>query len=285
VLSDGFLRFKLHHRFEADFCNPNSGNEKGNVENKVGYDRRNMLVPVPVIDDFAAFNEELLARCDADHGREHYLHKTLISELWAEDKGKLLTLPEYEYDVFRYKSLSVNKTGFVLIDTNRYGLSPSFAGKVVQAKIFFDRVELYYDQQLLKTYDRSYGRQQEVIDWKQYLSILLRKPGAVEHTRFFDQMPKLWQEYLRSVKGKERKSALLLLSEIVRDGNEALCDEALELAGEYGKLDNDNIRQCYLFISKLENHPQPLKLTTEPPLLNYYPDLSVYDSLTGGAAK
>jgi transposase len=57
VLSDGFYRFKLHHRFEADFCNPASGNEKGNVENKVGYDRRNLLVPVPTIDDFAAFNE------------------------------------------------------------------------------------------------------------------------------------------------------------------------------------------------------------------------------------
>jgi transposase len=71
VLTDGFYRFKLHYRFEADFCNPASGNEKGNAENKVGYDRRNMLVPVPLIDDFAVFNEELFARCDADHKREH----------------------------------------------------------------------------------------------------------------------------------------------------------------------------------------------------------------------
>jgi transposase len=285
VLSGGFSRFKLRHRFEAGFCNPGSGNEKGNVENKVGYDRRNMLVPVPVIEDFAVFNEELFARCDAGHTREHYLHKTLISELWAEEHGHLLTLPEYEYEVFRYESLSVNKTGFVLIDTNRCGLSPAFAGKVVQARIFFDRVELYYDRQLLKTYARGYGRRQEVTGWKQYLPVLLRKPGAAGHTRFFGQMPKLWQEYLRSVKGHERKSALLLLSEIVSDGNEALCDEALELAGEYGRPGSDNIRQCYLFISKLENHPQPLKLATEPPLLDYRPDLSVYDSLAGGEAK
>ena len=38
----------LHYRFQADFCNPASGNEKGNVENKVGYSRRNAFVPVPV---------------------------------------------------------------------------------------------------------------------------------------------------------------------------------------------------------------------------------------------
>lgn len=284
IVTDGFYRFKLHHRFEADFCNPASGNEKGNVENKVGYDRRNMLVPVPTIEDFAAFNAELFARCDADHDREHYLRKVSIGELWAEEKENLLTLPEYEYEVFRYESLRVSKTGFVLIDTNRYGLSPTFAGKAVQAKIFFDRVELYYDRQLLKIYDRSYGRAQEVTDWKQYLPILLRKPGAAEHSRFFDQMPKLWQEHLRSAKGNERKTALMLLSEMVNDGNEAFCDDALALANESGRTDADSIRQCYLLISKPENYPQPLKFSTEPPQLNYRPDLSVYDRLTGGAA-
>jgi len=94
-------------------------------------------------------------------------------------------------------------------------------------------------------------------------------------------MPKLWQQYLKTVTGRERKSALLLLSEIVKDGNEALCDDALELANEYGKLDNDNIRQCYLLISKPEKYPQPLALSTQPPPLNYRPDLGAYDALTG----
>jgi len=285
ILSDGFYRFKLHHRFETDFCNPASGNEKGNVENKVGYNRRNMLVPVPTIEDFAVFNEDLLACCDADHNREHYRHKMEIGMLWGEEKEKLLILPEHEYEVFRYESLSVNKTGFVTIDTNRYGLSPTLAGKIVQAKVYFDQVEVYYDRQRLTTYARSYGRQEEITDWKQYLPILLRKPGAAEHTRFFDQMPKLWQAYLRNTKGGERKSALLLLAEIVNDGNGLLCDEALELVGEYGQPDSDSIRQCYYMIAKPENHPQPLRFPTEPPVLNYHPDLTVYDGLTGSVAK
>ena len=34
VLTEAFSRFQLHHRFEADFCGPARGNEKGNVENK-----------------------------------------------------------------------------------------------------------------------------------------------------------------------------------------------------------------------------------------------------------
>jgi hypothetical protein len=285
VISDGFYRFMLHHRFKADFCNPAKGNEKGNVENKVGYTRRNMLVPVPVITDFDAFNEKLLRLCDEDHEREHYERGALIRELWEEEKQHLLILPEHEYEVFRYESLPVSKTGFITMDTVKYGLSPEMYGKMVQAKIYFDKIEVFYDHCLLKTFRRSYEKNAENCDWKDYLPSLVKKPGATEHTRFFNQMPKLWQEYLKSVKGKERKSALLLLLEIVQDGNEALCNDAMELAGEYGRLDTDNIRQCYLLISKPENYPQPLKLATEPPLLNYLPDLSVYDSLTGGGVR
>jgi len=283
VISDGFYRFMLHYRFTADFCNAAKGNEKGNVENKVGYTRRNLLVPVPTITDFDTFNTELLARCDADHNREHYEREMTISTLWEKDKGSLLVLPKYEYEVFRYESLAVSKTGFVTVDTNKYGLSPEMANKVVQAKIYFDKIEVYYDRILLKAFRRSYEKNAEDCDWKTYLPTLVKKPGAVEHTRFYNQMPKLWQSYLRNTKGAERKSALMVLSEIVKDGNEALCDEALELANGYGKTDSDSIRQCYLLIAKPENYPKPLKLTAGTPVTNYCPDLSVYDRLTGGA--
>jgi len=285
IITDGFYRFMLHYRFGADFCNPARGNEKGNVENKVGYTRRNMLVPVPNIEDFEGFNRELLRRCDEDHNRPHYKQGNLISELWNEERRHLLTLPEYEYDVFRYESLRVNKYGFVMVDTNKYGLSPEMSGQTVQAKIYCARIEIFYERSLLKTFRRSYEKNTEYCDWKDYLPALVKKPGATEHTRFFNQMPKLWQEYLGSIHGRERKSALLLLSEIVRDGNAALCDEALELAGEYGRVDSDSIRQCYLLIAKPENHPQPLTFPTEPPVSNYRPDLTVYDGLTGGVAK
>jgi hypothetical protein len=245
-----------------------------------------MLVPVPVITDFEAFNEEILRLCDADHSeREHYEHGIKLSELWEEEKKHLLNLPTYEYEVFRYESLRVSKDGYIKIDSNKYGVSPEMSGKIVQAKIYFDKIAVYYDHSLLKTFSRSYGKNDEDSNWKDYLPSLVKKPGAVEHTRFFNQMPKLWQKYLQSINGRERKSALMLLSEIVDDGNETLCDETLELAGEYGTLEIDNIRQCYLFISKPERHPKPIELSNKTPLSNYQPDLSVYDGLTNRGDK
>jgi len=180
------------------------------------------------------------------------------------------------------ESVRLNKYGYATIETNNYGLSPELAGQTAQAKIFFDRIELFYEHTLLKVYARSYGRCKEILDWTQYLGTLCKKPGAVEHTRFFNQLPKLWREHLKNTRGKERKSALLLLREIVEDGNAGLCDEAITLAGECGRTDSDSLRQCYYMISKKEYHPQPLILSSDTPTLNYIPQLSAYDSLTGG---
>ena len=283
-LTEGFRRFMLHYRFRADFCNPASGNEKGNVENKVGYSRRNAFVPVPTVTSFEAFNEWLWDWCEKDSQRLHYKYKIPIQELWEADRESLLKLPEYPFPVFRYEALSVNKYGFAVIDTNKYGLAPTLAGKTVQAKIFFDHVEFYYDHHPVGRYRRSYGRDEELYDWTQYVGTLLKKPGAVEHTRFFKQLPQQWQELLAQSRGQERKGALRLLDEIVRDGNAPLCEDALSMAAENGRTDPDSIRQCYYMIAKKEFRPKPLELRASTPKLRYDPNLTAYDGLTGGAS-
>lgn len=282
ILTEGFTRFMLHYRFQADFCNPASGNEKGNVENKVGYSRRNAFVPIPTITSFDDFNTWLFDWCEKDAARDHYKYKIPIQELWEEEKPCLLKLPDYAFSVFRYEAVSVNKNGFAVIDTNKYGLSPALSGEMVQAKIFFDHIEFFYDHQAIGRYRRSYKSNEEVYDWRQYVTTLCKKPGAVEHTRFFQQMPKPWQEYLLPLKSQERKSALQLLNEMVKDGNDALCVDALTLAIQNGRTDTDSIRQCYYMMTRAEYRPDPLTLLSPAPALNYNPNLSAYDGLMGG---
>ena len=282
-LTDGFTRFMLHYRFEGEFCNPAAGNEKGNVENKVGYSRRNAFVPVPTITSFYEFNESMWEWCENDAQREHYEHGKTIEELWQEDKKNLMILPEHPYSVFRYEALAVDKTGFVKIDTNKYGLSPKLAGKTVQAKIYFDKIEFYYDHMPVGSFTRCYGKKQEIFDWTLYVSTLCKKTRALENTRFFNQFPDLWKDYLIKTNGKERKSALQLLEEIVSDGNVGLCDDTLLLAKENGRTDADSLRQCYYMISQREYRPTPLILSSAP-VMNYNPNLTAYDGLMGGEA-
>jgi hypothetical protein len=106
------------------------------------------------------------------------------------------------------KALTVSKSGFVTIETNKYGLSPMLSGETVQAKIFYDHVEFFHDHHPVGHYRRSYKTNDEIYDWTQYVSVLCKKPGAIEHTRFFHQMPQQWQTFLEQSQGKERKNAL-----------------------------------------------------------------------------
>lgn len=281
-LTDGFSRFMLHYRFKAEFCNPASGNEKGNVENKVGYIRRNALVPIPTITNFEEFNSYLFEWCEKDAEKLHYRRGVTKQSLWEEESQKLLTLPEVPYEVFRYETLRVSNTGFVNVDTNRYGLSPELSCLTVQAKIFYDKIEFYHNNTLAASYRRSYDKNTELMDWSLYIHTLCKKSGAVENTRFFSSMPKQWQEYLSQTKGRERKSALQLLEDMIHDGNADYCTDILELAKETGRSDADSLRQCYYSMLKDRKTPEPLDLLASVPTLNYEPNLRAYDVLTRG---
>jgi transposase len=68
-LTARFIAFRSHWQYQAEFCTPSEGHEKGGVKGEVGYFRRNHGVPVPVASDLAALNRKLLDDCRADESR------------------------------------------------------------------------------------------------------------------------------------------------------------------------------------------------------------------------
>lgn len=58
-----FLTLANHYLFEPVACTPESGWEKGQVENQVGNVREWLFTPTPKFDDFAALNDWLARRC------------------------------------------------------------------------------------------------------------------------------------------------------------------------------------------------------------------------------
>jgi len=125
-LSKEFERFMLHHGFFSNFCNPESAHEKGNVENKVGYHRRNMLVPIPRFDDLKEFNRELLRRCDEDMQRRYYKKGKTIKELFEIDKAAMKPLPEVPFEIYRLEPAKADKYGKVRFDSGVILILPVF---------------------------------------------------------------------------------------------------------------------------------------------------------------
>ncbi len=63
-----YAALSAHYGFEAMFCNPSSGNEKGLVEGLVGFIRRNVCVPVPKVNHLAELNAARHFLCKACTG-------------------------------------------------------------------------------------------------------------------------------------------------------------------------------------------------------------------------
>ncbi|WHT48261.1 hypothetical protein QNH10_20000 [Sporosarcina thermotolerans] len=78
VFIDEFLQFANHYGFKPQACNPYAGNEKGNVENKVGYVRYNFITPAPVIKDLNHFTQLLEQQLKEDRQRIHYKKHALF---------------------------------------------------------------------------------------------------------------------------------------------------------------------------------------------------------------
>ncbi len=64
-----FIAFRSHWQYEARFCTPAQGHEKGGVESEVGRFRRNHLVPVPTAENFDELNALLLSAVKRDEAR------------------------------------------------------------------------------------------------------------------------------------------------------------------------------------------------------------------------
>ncbi len=64
-----FIALRSHYLFASHFCTPGQGNEKGRVEDGVGYVQRHFLVPMLKVATFTELNAHLRASCQKDDAR------------------------------------------------------------------------------------------------------------------------------------------------------------------------------------------------------------------------
>jgi hypothetical protein len=280
-LTEMFMRFTMHHRFKADFCNPDSPNEKGNVENKVGYIRRNFLLPPPRIDDLEAFNDALLGRCMADLEREHYAKKEPIIDLFAAEKDALIPLPRERFRVFTLEKAKTDDYSFVRFDNRPYSTSPEYAKCEVWLEIGAREIRVLNSKyELIATHERKYGRSFEpTIDFENYVGALSRKPRAFLNSPYFLTLPTTLQTHLKALPYADLKKMLLTLVPIIREGRIGDAAAVLELS---------KIRTTDDFViayRALTEDPSALPSVTtpltpaQPP---YLPKLDPYSVLQGG---
>ena len=293
-VTERFQRFSEHYRFKAVFMNPDSGNEKGNVENKVGYLRRNELVPIPKFENLAEENGRLLSACDLDMEREHYDDGKgrMISDIFSQDREALLPLPATDFDTSLYTSVRTDKYGKFTLDKgkHRYSSSPDFCEDTVRLQITSSEVIVMNSSfHEIVRHRRLYGEETERMDWIPYLKHVARKPRSLKNSGIYGMMPQSMQMYLDNCESSERGKILKVLSELTeRTGFESAVgtvDEAVRLQAN----DPDSLQSLYRRLYADVPELPPLTLQDGIPKQDVIPfrdELSGLDAILrkGGAA-
>ncbi|WP_427016398.1 IS21 family transposase (plasmid) [Pseudarthrobacter sp. P1] len=266
-----FGAFKLHYRSQSRYCNPYSGHEKGNVENAVGFLRRNFMVPEPEAATLEGLNKVLMARCDALATTVHYRKGLPLGELFAQDVAASMELPGIGFDAVRYESRKADKTGNLLIDGNTYAAGPVFHGRMLTVGLGHDVVQILDEHsEPVRTFPRVFGKQAEtVFDPASLVPLLVTKPGAWSHSPLRALVTDPVRDWLDKATATGRRR---LFNAVDAASSAAGFDAAVAAADTLiQRGDAPDMAMLGMLARRLADG-------TEPPAANV--DLSVYDTFT-----
>jgi transposase len=283
-----FTAFRAHWGFEASFCTPARGNEKGGVEGEAGYFRRNHLVPVPVASDWADFNRQLLAACREDEQRMIGERKQSVGQGMIIEREHLQPLPEERFSLAEISYPVVDGKGCVRVRTNFYS-TPLRAGSRPEVKILPTYVEVWNEGRLVACHERCYGSGRQVLNLEHYLHVLERKPGALagstplkqwrEQGRWPASYDRFWESLQKRLGKQEGTRAMIELLLLGREQGYETLEKAIAQALELGCTDAAAVR--YLMQSSSLVH-RPVELLELPNLARYeqpQPVITSYDQL------
>lgn len=172
------LQLKGHYHYSHRFCNFYRGNEKGHVERSVEYVRRKAFAVNDSFEDESQAQQHLANITDKLNDTLQQLSGKTAREMFLEEKRMMpvVTIPLSCSDL---EQLRVDKYATFSYCTNRYSVPDNLVGQFIDAKIFSNKIEVYYKQKLLATHDRSYNKHHWVISIEHYLDTFRRKPGAL----------------------------------------------------------------------------------------------------------
>ena len=244
--SELFAKFRAHHHFEARFCNPRSGWEKGNVERKVGYTRSNLFVPVQPFDDIETYNRKLLEAHNKKASESHYKKGTQISVLFEEDKNALYPLPDKKFYVCRYEHLKADGYGKICIGGKHYySTRPEYAGKRdVLVGIRAHYIDIFNnDGKILVRHKRQYGdTRTDTCDYSTTVAMLLHHPNAYRNSGVRLELTDTLREYMDHAEKPVLKSCLTLLHELTEEYDFHAAIKAMDISLHGGRISASDAR-------------------------------------------
>ncbi len=284
VFNPRYLDFANHYGFRIVPCGVRKGNEKGRVENAVGYIKKNFLAGLDP-GDFKVINPAAGQWLESvANVRIHGTTKKKPMDMFPDEKKRLAPLPALAHDTATISQVRASKQFRVTLDTNRYSVPAEYAGMRLTMKAYSDRLCLYHDNKLIARHVRCYDRNQDIEDPDHPKALLARKRKARDQKmlmRFLALSP-CAEQYYQGLKERRLNQLhhirkIVGLSEIYSEEQVA---RALEDACEFKAFSSEYIINLLEQKSRTVKEPGALQLTRNEDMLEITiarPDLVEYD--------
>jgi len=271
-----FQAMVSHYLFEAEFCNPAAGWEKGQVEKQVRDMRHRLWQDAPAFKSLVALNAWLQQRCidlwqELPHPQDK---RRTLDDYWQAERDCLMDVPA-AFDGFIEFNKRVTSTCLISHEHNRYSVPASFANRPVSLRVYPNRLVIVAEANVIATHERVFSRDHSVsgktiYDWRHYLSVVQRKPGALRNGAPFAELPESFrqlQAQLLKRPGGDREMVDILALVLLHD--EPLVEQAVTEALKVEQPSKQHVLNC---LSRIADPPRPkpslpppaLKLVNEP---------------------
>lgn len=190
IKTDCYRRFNLQYKFKDVFLPPFSPGMKMDVEVAVKETRRKLLVPIPLIDDLDAYNEELLHRCAEYNNRKHPTSGGTVNDVHYGDTMKLNPLPPQPFVPCTVYAKRFDGYGRFALEKNNYYVDTAIAEKKMQVQVWPDHILIFTEEgepyTRVPKIPRLVGEYQRWLNWPPYVRVLANKPAAILNFPFID---------------------------------------------------------------------------------------------------
>jgi transposase len=288
VFNPRYLDFANHYGFAISACNVGKGNEKGGVENAVGYVKKNLLNGLEIKDFSHMANicrHWLDTVCNV---RIHGETRKQPVEMLRQELPSLQRLPVHPYDIGVVSQVRASSQFRICLDSNRYSVPAEYAGAGLTCKSYPDRLCIYDNDKLIARHQRCYDRHQDIEDPDHPKALLAERKKAKNQQiikRFLQLSPEA-DVYYQGLVAKRLNPLvhvrkIVALSEIhgVEEVRRAMAD-----AVHYQAYSSEYIANLLEQRRRPRSEPGALPLTRGEDLLDLHlqaPDMSIYRTKKG----
>jgi hypothetical protein len=265
-----------HYGLQGQAIQAGKGNENGDAEQshhqfKRALDQALMLRgsrDFPGRDGYTAFLRQMFDQQNA--GR---------TARFAEERAVLRALPGDRLEACKRLRVRVEAGSTIRVEGNVYSVPSRLIGEWLEARLYAERVDVFYAQKRVEELPRLRGRGKHKIDYRHVIDWLVRKPGAFADYRYrADLFPSsrfrmAYDLLLEQQPARAAKEYLRILHLAARESEVAV--EAALL----GLLEEGRPVHAAAVVERLRQQ-EPMRPATEvtvPPV-----DLRLYDALLDG---